>query len=69
MLLNDTRWEIRQEMKRQGIKPGVMGASLGITRQAFSSSTRTVPVIRSFLRIWEALGYDVRIVYEKRDEL
>lgn len=26
MLLNDTRWEIRQEMKRQGIKPGAMGA-------------------------------------------
>ena len=69
MLLNDTKWEIRQEMNRQGLKPGAMAASCGVSRQAFWRSTDTVPVIRTFLHIWEELGYDVRIVYEKREEL
>ena len=69
LLLNDTKWEIRQEMNRQGLKPGAMAASCGVSRQAFWRSTDTVPVTRTFLHIWEALGYDVRIVYEKREEL
>lgn len=67
MVRNDTRADLLNVLKRNGLSQSAFATLIGQTRQNLRQRLLCDAIRPSFVLYWEILGYDIELRYVRRD--
>lgn len=67
MLLNDFEKDVKHLLVDEELKKKDLSDRMGVSPQRISQILETAGVTGSFVRLVQALGYDIKVEYVKRD--
>lgn len=68
MLINDTGKELRELLYGSGMTQEKLGSNFGWTRQYVCKAMNMPAVKPNFIKMCEAMGYDIEIHYVPKEE-
>ena len=66
MLLTDIEKEIYGALKAEGLTQSEIARRRGVTRQTVNDAIKRTPIVKGFVEMMEAIGYDIEIEFVRR---